>query len=216
MAKKNISSYLDKLEGYSKKEELIDLYGRWKNDLEINTFLVFLNLIGFEKNNIKPKYLGENEYNNFRGVALEEFCYDKLNKLINESGMVDLIQLFRNEKILIEEFFVFKDRKFNKIPKYKNVDIIVGKKEGNLIHPLMIISCKVWQSANWLDEDRAVFDNVRNRYPYVLGYSLCTSIIASSAALISSQRTGLKIFDLSKEDKFPEIISDIKEILAYR
>ncbi len=82
MARKNISSYLDKLEGYGKKEELIDLYGRWKKNLETNTFLDFLNLIGSEKNSIKPKYLGENEYNNFRGVALDEFCYDKLNKLI--------------------------------------------------------------------------------------------------------------------------------------
>ncbi len=48
---------MDKLEGYSKKEELIDLYERWKKDLEIKKFLDFLNLTGFEKIILNPNIL---------------------------------------------------------------------------------------------------------------------------------------------------------------
>lgn len=209
MAKKIVSMYLDRLQnkGYNRYGELLDLYTRWKNDLEIKDFLEFLNITARELKHIKP-VLGENTYNNFRGVALEEFCCCKLNKLVADIGVADL-QIFRNERILTEEFFVLEDGKFNKITNSKNIDIVIGKKEESLIHPLVIISCKIWYDKNWLDEDREVFDNVRRRYPYVLGYSLCTNLSASQAALISCQRTGMKVFNLSKDDKFPEIISDI-------
>ncbi len=216
MAKvKNTSYYLEQLQNksYRGHGELLDLYNKWKENLDNDELLNFLDIIGKEKDNIKPKYLGENTYSNFRGNAFEEFCFDKLDKLIKESGASNAIEIFWNKKILSEEFYIFENGKFNKYPKYKSVDIVMGKQEDNLIHPLAIISCKIWQSTNWLDEDRAVFDNVRNRYPDVLGYSLCTSLSASRVSLISSRRTGLKVFDLSKGDKFPEIIRDIKEVL---
>ena len=108
---------------------------------------------------------------------------------------------------------MFENGQFKKYPKYKAVDIAIGKQEDNLIHPLIIISCKIWQSTNWLDEDRAILDNIRNRYPNVLGYSLCMSLSVPPVSLISSQRTGLRVFDLSKHGKLNEFIGDIKEVL---
>ena len=175
------SDYLRKLQNknYSRYSELYDLYDKWKKELDIKALSKFLDTVWKEKDNIKPKYLGENTYNNFRGIAFEEFCFDILDKTIKESGTENAVELFWNKKILTEEFYMFENGGFKKYPKYKAVDIVIGKREDNLIHPLIIISCKIWQSTNWLDEDRAILDNIRDRYPNVLGYSLCMSLIVS-------------------------------------
>jgi len=204
--------YLEKLQtkGYERSNGLFNLYKKWKESLDIQAFSDFLDIVWKEKDNIRSK-LGANTYNNFRGIAFEEFCFDLLKKIIEETGTASIIELFWNEKILTEEFYIFEGGQFNKYPKHKTVDIVVGKREGNLIHPIVIISCKTWQSTNWLDEDRAIFDNIRNRYPNVLGYSLCMSLQVPPVSLISGQRTGLKVFDLSKDDK--EFIADIKRML---
>jgi hypothetical protein len=192
---------------------LLNLYNRWKKDIDIEVFSDFLDIIWKEIDNIRPK-LGVNTYNNFRGTALEEFCFDLLKKIIKETEVENVIELFWNQKILAEEFYIFENGRFKKYPKHKTVDIVVGKREDSLIHPIIIISCKIWQSTNWLDEDRAVLDNIRNRYPNVLGYSLCMSLQAPAVSLISSQRTGLRVFDLSKDGKLNEFIVDIKEVLT--
>ena len=212
---KKTSDYLDELrnKGYTGYNDLLNLYHRRKKDLDINALSKFLDVIWKEKDNIKPKYLGENTYNNFRGIAFEEFCFDISDKTIKESGAENVVELFWNEKILTEEFYMFENGEFKKYPKHKAVDVAIGKREDNLIHPLIIISCKIWQSTNWLDEDRAILDNTRNRYPNVLGYSLCMSLSVPPVSLISSQRTGLRVFDLSKDSKLDEFISDIKEVL---
>ena len=213
---KRTSDYLDKLRNkdYNRYNELLNLYDKWKKGLDIKSLSDFLNIIWKEKDNIKPKYLGENTYNNFRGIAFEEFCFDLMNKVIKEAEAENIIELFWNTKILTEELYMFENGQFKKYPKYKAVDIAIGKQEDNLIHPLIIISCKIWQSTNWLDEDRAILDNIRNIYPNVLGYSLCMSVSVPPVSLISSQRTGLRVFDLSKDGKFNEFIGDIKEVLT--
>jgi hypothetical protein len=136
-----------------------------------------------------------------------------LNKVVKEIGDKNMIELFWNTKILTEEFYMFENGQFKEYPKYKVVDIAIGKRENNLLRPLIIISCKIWQSTNWLDEDRTILDNIRNRYPNVLGYSLCMNLSVPPVSLISSQKTGLRVFDLSKDSKLYEFISDIKEVL---
>ena len=213
---KKTSDYLKELQnkGYSRYSELFSLYDNQKKELDIEVLSNFLKIIWEEKDNIKPKYLGENTYNNFRGIAFEEFCFDILDKAIKESKAENAVELFWNEKILTEEFYMFENGGFKKYPKYKAVDVAIGKQEDNLIHPLIIVSCKIWQSTNWLDEDRAILDNIRNRYPNVLGYSLCMSLSVPPVSLISSQRTGLRVFDLSQNGKLNEFISDIKEVLT--
>lgn len=212
---KKTLDYLDELrnKGYEGYDVLLNLYNRWKKELDIKALSNFLDIIWKKKDNIKPRYLGENTYNNFRGIAFEEFCFDVLNKVIRETEIENIIELFWNTKILTEEFYLFEYGQFKKYPKYKAVDIAIGKREDNLIHPLMIISCKIWQSTNWLDEDRAVLDNIRNRYPNVLGYSLCMNLKVPPVSLISSQRTGLRVFDLSKNARLNEFISEVKEWL---
>lgn len=50
--------------------------------------------------------------------------------------------------------------------------------------------------------------------PNVLGYSLCISLNVPPVSLISSQRTGLRVFDLSKDGKLNEFIGSIKEVLT--
>jgi len=213
---KKTSDYLKELQNkdYSRYSELFSLYDNWKKELDIEALSNFLKIIWEEKDDIKPKYLGENTYNNFRGIAFEEFCFDILDKAIKESKAENAVELFWNEKILTEEFYMFENGGFKKYPKHKAVDVAIGKREDNLIHPLIIISCKIWQSTNWLDEDRAILDNIRNRYPNVLGYSLCMSLSVPPVSLISSQRTGLRVFDLSQNGKLNEFISDIKEVLT--
>lgn len=213
---KKTSDYLGELQGkgYERYDDLLKLYNAWKKDLDINVLSNFLDLIWKEKDNIKPKHLGENTYNYFRGIAFEEFCFDILDKTIKQSKTENTVELFWNEKILTEEFYIFENGGFKKYPKYKAVDIAIGKREDNLIHPLIIISNKIWQSTNWLDDDRAILDNIRNRYPNVLGYSLCMSLSVLPVSLISSQRTGLKVFDLSKACQLDKFISDIKEVLT--
>jgi len=211
------SYYLKNLEEkqYERYHDLQSLYDRWKNQFDIKAISDFLDIIWKEKNKIKPKYLGENAYNNFRGIAFEEFCFGLSEKIIKETSCQGLIEPFWNEKILTEEFYVFEQEKghFVNYPKKKAVDIALGKREKNLVHPLIIISCKVWQSANWLDEDRATFENIRNRYPNVIGYSLYMKLAASPVSLISAKRTGLKVFNLSDEHKFNEFVKDIKKVL---
>ncbi len=213
---KKTADYLKELQdkGYRRYDELFNLYDMWKKTYSIKAFSDFLDLIWSEKNNIKPKYLGENTYSNFRGTALEEFSFGILDNTIKESGAENAVELFWNERILTEEFYMFEKAGFKKYPKYKAVDIAIGKRGDNLIHPLVIISCKVWQGTNWLDEDRAILDNIRNRYPSVLGYSLCMSLDVPPVSLISSQRTGLKVVDLSQRGKLDEFISDIKDVLT--
>lgn len=213
---KKTSDYLKELQSksYSRCSELFDLYNKWKKELNVKALSKFLDIIWQEKDNIKPKYLGQNTYNNFRGIAFEEFCFDILDKTIKKSEAENAVELFWNEKILTEEFYMFENGGFKKYPKHKAVDVAIGKREDNLIHPLIIISCKIWQSTNWLDEDRAILDNIRNRYPDVLGYSLCMSLSVPPVSLISSQRTGLKVFDLSKDGKLSEFIGDIKDVLT--
>ena len=212
---KKTLDYLEELKNkdYNRYDELLNLYDKWQKELDIKALSNFLDIIWKEKDNIKPKYLGENTYNNFRGIAFEEFCFNILNKVIKENEAENVVELFWNEKILTEEFYMFENGGFKKYPKHKAVDLAIGKREDNLVHPLIIISCKIWQSTNWLDEDRAILDNIRNRYPNVLGYSLCMSISVPPVSLISSQRTGLRVFDLSKEGKLNEFIGDIKELL---
>jgi len=213
---KKTSDYLGELQnkGYNRYNELFNLYDKWKKELDIKSLSDFLNIIWKEKDKIKPKYLGENTYNNFRGIAFEEFCFDLINKVIKEAEAQNIIELFWNTKILTEEFYIFENGQFKKYPKYKAVDIAIGKQEDNLIHPLIIISCKIWQGTNWLDEDSAILDNIRNRYPNVLGYSLCMILNVPRVSLISSQRTGLRVFDLSKDGKLNEFIGGIKEVLT--
>lgn len=213
---KKTSDYLDERQnkGYNRHNELLNLYDKWKKELDIKSLSDFLNIIWKEKDKIKSKYLGENTYNNFRGIAFEEFCFDLMNKVIKEAEAQNIVELFWNTKILTEEFYMFENGQFKKYPKYKSVDIAIGKQEDNLTHPLIIISCKIWQSTNWLDEDRAILDNIRNRYPNVLGYSLCMSLNVPCVSLISSQRTGLRVFDLSKDGKLNEFIGGIKEVLT--
>jgi len=213
---KKTSDYLNELQnkGYSRYNELLNLYDKWRKKLDIKTLSEFLDIIWKERDNIKPKYLGENTYNNFRGIAFEEFCFDLMNKVIKDTGADNIIELFWNTRILTEEFYIFENGQFKKYPKYKAVDIVIGKRKDDLIHPLIIISCKIWQSTNWLDDDRAILDNIRNRYPSVLGYSLCMSLSVRPVSLISSQRTGLRVFDLSEDGKLNEFISDIKEVLT--
>jgi len=212
---KTTDDYLKQLEhkGYSQCDKLRGLYNTWKGELDIKALSDFLDIVWKEKDNIKPKYLGENTYMNFRGTAFEEFCFDFLRKIINECEADNLVQVFWNKKIVTEEFFIFEGGKFRKYPKSKAIDIVIGQSEGNLCHPLIIISCKIWQQTNWLDEDRAIFDSVRNRYPNVVGYSLCMNLSAPPVSLISSQRTGLRVFDISKENQFSEFIRDIKSVI---
>jgi len=212
---KKTDAYLKQLEhkGYNQYDKILSLYGKWKAELDTKALSDFLDIVWKEKDNIKPKYLGENTYMNFRGTAFEEFCFDFLRKIINECEADNLVQVFWNKKIVTEEFFIFEDGKFRKYPKNKAIDIVIGQSESNLFHPLIIISCKIWQSTNWLDEDRAIFDNVRNRYPNVVGYSLCMNLSAPPVSLVSSQRTGLRVFDLSKESQFSEFTKDIKGVI---
>ena len=213
---KRTSDYLDELrsKGYERYNELLNLYKKWKGSLDVKVLSDFLGIVDKEKDNIKPEYLGQNTYNNFRGIAFEEFCFDRLNKVIKKTETDNIIELFWNTKILTEEFYMFQNGQFKKYPKYKTVDIAIGKREGNLIHPIIVVSCKIWQSTNWLDEDRAILDNIRNRYPNVLGYSLCMLLSVPPVSLISSQRTGLKALDLSKDGKLNEFISDIEGALT--
>ncbi len=207
--------YLERLhgKGYAGFDSLFGLYNEWKEKSDIGAFSSFLESTWKEKDRIKPKYLGENSYNNLRGIAFEEFCFDVLDRTINESGAENLVELFWNEKIMTDEFHVLENGQFKKYPKHKAVDIAIGKREDTLIHPMIIISCKIWQSTNWLDEDRAVFDSIRNRYPNVFGYCLCMGLSVPSVSLISSQRTGLKVFDLSEEENPNRFLREIKEIL---
>lgn len=209
------SDYLRKLESkrYNRCNELTVLYNNWKKSLDINKLSEFLKIIEDEKGSIKPKYLGENTYINLKAIAFEEFCFDLLSKVIKETGIENIVELFWNKKILTEEFYIFKNGQFDKYPKYKTVDIVIGKSEGKLFHSLVIISCKIWQSTNWLDEDRAVFDNIRNRYPNTLWYSLCMKLDVPPVSLISSRRTGLRVFNLSKDDEFNKFNEDIKKVL---
>jgi len=212
---KKTDDYLKQLErkGYSQYDRLFGLYVKWKGELEIKALSDFLDIVWKEKDNIKPKYLGENTYMNFRGTALEEFCFDFLGKIINECEADNLLQVFWNKKVVTEEFYIFEDEKFRKYPKSKAIDIVIGQSQSDLFHPLIIIGCKIWQQTNWLDEDRAIFDSVRNRYPNVVGYSLCMNLSVPPVSLISSQRTGLRVFDLSKENQFSEFIRDIKGVI---
>lgn len=216
---KTTLAYLEDLKnkGYNRYDELSEIHERWKEEPDVNKRLSalkdFLEITWNEKKNIKPTYMGENTYNNFRGIAFEEFCFHLLNKIIKESNAGNIVELFWNTKILTEEFYKFERKQFKKYPKYKAVDLVIGKQEDNLIHPLIIISCKIWQSTNWLDEDRSIFENIRNRYPDVLGYSLCMSLNVPPVSLISSQRTGLKAFNLSKEEELEKFTSEIKEFL---
>lgn len=209
------ANYLEELRNRSYKGiyGLSNLFKGWKGKSDIGAFLSFLESTWKEKDRIRPKYLSLNSYNNLRGIAFEEFCYDALDKTIKGSGAEKLIELFWNEKILTEEYYVFEKGKFRKLPKYKTVDIGIGQREDELIHPIIILSCKIYQSTNWLDEDRTILDNIRNRYPNVLGYSLCMGLSAPAVSLISCQRTGLKVFDLSKEKNFDIFLKEIKEII---
>lgn len=214
--KKKTSYYLKHLQdkNYSRYDELVRLYDKSKNDLHIKSLSKFLDIIWKEKHNIKPKYLGENTYNNFRGIALEEFCFHLLSRIIRNIDIENLVEVFWNEKIMTEELYMFENGQFEKHSKYKAVDLALGRSEGRLIHPFIIVSCKIWQGTNWLDEDKNILDQIRSRYPNLLGYSLCMSLNVPPVSLISAQRTGLRVFDLSKQDKLKEFVTDIEEVLT--
>lgn len=212
---KRTSDYLDQLNssGYPKSEYFAKLYRNWKDNLGIEVFTQYLRELWDEKDTIKPKYLGENTYSNFRGISFEEYCFSLLNGVIQELSPAVAIELFWNEKIVVEEFYLFENGEFRKFLKYKNVDLAIGVSENKIIHPFSIISCKVWQSTNWLDEDKSTLDSVSSRYPGVIGYSLCMSIGVPKVSLISAQRTGLRVFDLSLDGRVKEFISEIRTLL---
>jgi len=212
---KRTSDYLDQLHsrGYPKSDYFTELYRKWKIHLDIKVFAQYLNEIWEEKDNIKPKFLGENTYSNLRGISFEEYCFSLLNGVIQDISLPVAVEIFWNEKIVIEEFYLFENNEFTKHPKYKNVDLAIGVPENKMIHPYSIISCKVWQSTNWLDEDKSTLDSVSSRYPAVIGYSLCMSIGVPKVSLISAQRTGLRVFDFSLDGRVNEFISEIRELL---
>lgn len=128
-----------------------------------------------------------------------------MNRIIKEIKTDNIIILFWNIKILIKQGYIFEifdeifeNKQFKRYPKYKFVDITIGKHENNLIPSITIISCKIWQNTNWLDEDRGILDIILNRDQNVLEYSLCITTSVSSISLIISQRIELKWLDLSE------------------
>ena len=205
--------YLEQLKDHDQYRELSVLYDRWSDTLDVEALLRFLELVWQVKDSIKP-ILGENTYNNLRGIAFEEFCFCVLSKAVRDAAAEGMIRLFWNERILTEEFYIFENGQFKRFPKYKTVDLALGKSDGSLVHPFVIVSCKIWQSTNWLDEDRAVLDNIRLRYPEVLGYSLCMNMSVPRVSLISAQRTGLQVYDLSDPARFGEFKTDIQRVLV--
>jgi len=213
---KKTETYLQELKnkGYPQQDKLVKLYHEWKNapDPDIDALSAFLAAVGGDTGGIRS-LLGINTFNNFRGYALEEFCFDLFQKRIKEFEIADLVELLPNQKVLTEEFFVFEKGKFEKIPKEKSIDIVVGQRENELIHPHIIVSCKTYQSTNWLDEDKAIFFSIRNRYPDVVGYSLCLGISTSEDVPLFSRRTGLAVFDLSKKEQYCEFDEDLKKVL---
>ena len=96
---KKTDDYLKQLErkGYNQYDKLFDLYDNWKGELRIKALSDFLDIVWKEKDNIKPKYLGENTYMNFRGTAFEEFCFDFLRKIINECEADNLVQVLEQK-----------------------------------------------------------------------------------------------------------------------
>lgn len=216
MAKvKRTLDYLNQLQssGYPKSDHFIDLYRTWKTSRNLKIFSQYLNELLDEKDGIKPKYLGENTYSNLRGISFEEFCFDVLTRTVQENTPSFDVEVFWNERILTEELYLFENGEFKKHPKSKAVDLILGVPQEARIHPFVIISCKVWQGTNWLDEDRSTLDRIRIRYPAVIGYSLCMSANVPPVSLISAQRTGLRVLDFSQESQVDEFVSDIKELL---
>ncbi|RLI88963.1 MAG: hypothetical protein DRO62_02660 [Candidatus Altiarchaeales archaeon] len=207
---KKTIDYLNQLQGkgYDKTHGLFDLYYKWKEKSDIELLSKFLDLLWSEVDNIRPK-LGIATYNTFRGIALEEFIYESLNKFVEKTKF----KLFWNDRILTEEFYIFEDGAFKKYPKYKAVDLTIGTREDNQIHPFAIISCKMWYGADTLDSDRSVFDNIRNRYPSVFGYGVCMECNVKPVSLISAQRTGLNIYNFEKKNQFKDFIDDIKHNL---
>jgi len=210
---KRTLDYLEQLKDHGQYSELRTLYDRWSDTLDAEALSRFLDFVWEEKGSIKPR-LGENTYSNLRGIAFEEFCFLVLSKAVRDAVAEGMIGLFWNERILTEEFYIFENGQFKRFPKYKTVDLALGKSDGSLVHPFVIVSCKIWQSTNWLDEDRAVLDNIRLRYPEVLGYSLCMNMSVPRVSLISAQRTGLQVYDLSDPARFGEFKTDIQRVLV--
>ena len=210
---KRTLDYLEQLKDHGQYSELRTLYDRWSDTLDAEALSRFLDFVWEEKGSIKPR-LGENTYSNLRGIAFEEFCFLVLSKAVRDAVAEGMIGLFWNERILTEEFYIFENGQFKRFPKYKTVDLALGKSDGALIHPFVIVSCKTWQCTNWLDEDRAVLDNIRLRYPHVLGYSLCMTMSVARVSLISAQRTGLQVYDLSDPARFGEFKTDIQRVLV--
>jgi hypothetical protein len=134
-----------------------------------------------------------------------------LKKVIKKCEAEKIIGLFWNEKILTEQFYIFEKGKFKKDSKYKTVDIVLGKPENKLIHPLVIVNCRVWTDTTRLNEDLFIFERIRNIYPTVIGYSLSMYAEVPWVSLICCSRTGLKVFGLSKQ--FEKFINDIKEFI---
>ncbi|MFZ2454870.1 MAG: hypothetical protein WAX07_00105 [Candidatus Altiarchaeia archaeon] len=184
-------------------QKLFKSYRDWKESLNIEQFEEFLHFAWEEK------VLN----NNARGIAFEEFCFDLLSRIHRDTQTANLFDIIWNENLIIEEFYVFEGNQFKKYQNQKAVDIALVKKEGALIHPILIIGCKGWLSKEWLEGDKEVFDSLRNRYPNVLGYSLCKDLKVSQESIVRGQRTGLKIFDLTKEGEIESLTSDIKKSL---
>jgi len=212
---KRTSDYLNQLQlaGYPRYDYFDALYQEWRNSSDLAPFTQFQEDLWEEKDNMKPEFIGENTYSNLRGISFEEFCFTTIGRIIENSSRIPEIKLFWNERILTEEFLLFKDNHFSKHPKYKRVDLAIGMKQTNIIHPFSIMSCKVWQSTNWLDEDRAILDSIRVRYPAVIGYSLCMSLNVPKVSLISAQRTGLQVYDFSIDGQYDEFVSDVRKSL---
>ena len=213
---KRTIQYLENLkeQGYQKHELLFELYNKWRTELDIETLISFLKEIDEDKRNLKSNYIGENTYSNFRGIAFEEYCFIQLERIIKETNSQKIIDLFWNENIKTEEYLYYDGKEFKTFPKYKRIDLTIGKKQKELIHPLIIISCKVWQSINWLDEDKNILDKIRNRYPGVTGYSLCLSLSISPIYLLSVQRSGLQVFNFSNKFQLDQFIKEVTEFLT--
>jgi len=211
--KKKTEDYLNQLQssGYAKTQKLFGLYHRWKEKLDIESLSKFLDVLWDEKENIRPSKLGIATYNNFRGVAFEEFVHDAIDKALDLEKTK--FELFWNDKILREEFYILEGGSFKKHPKYKAVDLTIGMREDKLIHPIAVISCKNWYDSVWLDDDRTVFDNIRNKYPHVFGYGVCMDCNVPAVSLISAQRTGLKVYPFKEKNCFDEFIGELRNNL---
>ncbi|MCS7386384.1 MAG: hypothetical protein NDF55_06580 [archaeon GB-1867-005] len=192
--------------GVEAGEELLKLYFKWKETLDLKDFLVFIESIQSKwKDRIMqvlkgmPQMIGQ-----FRAFSFEEYIVDLIRAKVDPEGMG--FKILWNEKLLIW--------RYGDCEYWSALDVVVSRIEGAVNVPIVVVEAKIDVDAPRLRSTMLNFELLKRMYPEVrtvLAYLYWNAdeVLKSMAKMFVDE-----LFDFNFESQVSAFISFISSLLS--